>query len=242
MIYFYIILLSLSIFEAIYLFGVNEWIRVYVLIGSEWRIAFKAIKSRTVKILKNIRILSYFLVSIVFLGAAGIWFPWLQQQTSFSSYFRGDNLFTFAIALLGGLLCNKIYHADSVIRDIFSEFTLELSQNDSVKSSDMKNIILKRRNKYKEQIVLSAVGLFLGCIALICIIYAYSSSPNKSSLVGFLGLLLALGLYLFSTADEIDENTQVREINGEADEVIDGAPFGKKENMDVKKILRDKHE
>jgi len=235
-------MLFLCVFETIYLFGINEWIRGDVLTGSEWGIAFKAIKSRSIKIIKNIRILSYFFVSIVFLGAAGIWFPWLQQQTSFGSYFRGDNLFTFAIALLGGLLCNKIYHADSIIRDIFSEFTTELSQKDSVKSADMKNIILKRRKKYKEQIVLSAVGLFLGCIALICIIYAYSSSPNKSSLVGFLGLLLSLGLYLFSTADEIDENTQVREINGDADEVIDSAPFGKKENMDVKKVLRDKHE
>jgi hypothetical protein len=194
--------------EVTYLNGINYWLRDVILKDSEWDIAISAILTKCRDIIRNVRVLSYFFVSIVFLGAAGIWLPWINHATSNVHYFRGDNIFTFVVALLGGLLCNKIFHADRVIKTIFNELATILANQPEHKSRDLWKIFTNRKIEYKEQIILSAIGLFWGAISLICIIYAYSNSTQQTSLVGAIGLIMALILYLFSTAEDINESSK----------------------------------
>lgn len=220
-----------------YLFITKVWLRTFILEDSEWTLAYNAISKKKEKIFKNIRILSYFFVSMVFLGAAGVWLPWLKEGVYIDSYFRGDNIFTFALAVLGGLLCNKIFHADKVIKDIFKQLNFSFTSKDNHTSNELRLIMFDKSAEYKEQIALTAIGLFFGSISLICIIYAYATSDTKTSFVGVFGLLLALILYLFSTADEIDENTKVPELTNE---IPEPAILDSKVGDEPHKLFRDK--
>ena len=63
---------------GIVLFIVLFVIRNYLLNNNDWNVVFIGIKKKTSLIISNVRIVSYFVVSILFLGASGIWLPWLN--------------------------------------------------------------------------------------------------------------------------------------------------------------------
>ncbi|WIH22873.1 hypothetical protein [Photobacterium damselae] len=168
------------------------------------------VNKKTILIFSNIRIVSYFVVSILFLGAAGIWLPWLDSAVSFGSFFRADNIFTFVVALLGGLLCNKVFHADRIVKDIFSELKLKLDSSDEHSSSDIYGLLIRRRELYKEQLALSAVGFLIGSIALILVIIGYSENNTLNNIYSFIGFVMSLILYLYVTAEDIDDSTKFK--------------------------------
>lgn len=56
--------------------------------------------------IKKIEIFSFFIVSVCFVGGAGVWLPWITDTNP--QFLRGDNIFTYGVAILGGLLCDKL--------------------------------------------------------------------------------------------------------------------------------------
>lgn len=196
----------------------KNYLGCYMAKENEWIIVKEALLNKAIKIISNIRILSYFSISILFIGAAGIWLPWLGQNTPWESVFRSDNIFTFVVALLGGLLCNKIFHADRIVKSIFEELNEKTKNSAKHDSIELKKIITKRHAAYKEQLALSAFGLFVGAVIMVLVIVAYSNSPQQNNLWGGIGLILALFLYLFTSADDIEESTKVPEIANEDNE------------------------
>nr|WP_217993454.1 hypothetical protein [Aliivibrio wodanis] len=177
---------------------------------SEWSLAFESLVKKTTLICSNVRIISYFIVSILCLGAAGIWLPWLDKAVRFEQFFRADNIFTFVVALLGGLLCNKVFHADRIAKDIFSELKLKLDSAEHHKSSEIYALLKKRKNIYKEQLALSAIGFLIGSVALILVIIGYSEFSSLNNSYSQLGLIISLILYLYATAEDIDDSTQFK--------------------------------
>lgn len=202
---------------GIVLFIILFVIRNYLLNNNDWNVVFVGIKKKTSLIVSNVRIVSYFVVSILFLGASGIWLPWLNISTKFDSFFRADNIFTFVVALLGGILCNKVFHADRIVKDILSELKAKLDSDDTHKSSDIYEPIFKRKEIYREQLALSAFGFLVGSVALIFVVIGYSSGNELNSLSSFLGLIIALVLYLYSTADDVDDSTKFKELSEVSD-------------------------
>lgn len=64
--------------------------------------------------LNNIVLMSFFIVSVCVIGGAGVWLPWITESDP--EYFRGDNIFTYGVAILGGLLCDKLLYAKNIIQ------------------------------------------------------------------------------------------------------------------------------
>lgn len=188
-------------------------IRSAILKSNDWALVkFSTIRKVTL-IVSNVRILSYFLVSIIFVGAAGIWLPWLYDDVKYQSFFRGDNVFTFVLALLGGLLCNKVFHADRIVKDIFKDLKILLENKSTHSSDDIITILNKRKSVYREQLALSAIGFVIGSVSLVLVIIGYAGSSELNNIYSFLGMLISLLLYIFSNAEEIDDSTKVEELS-----------------------------
>ncbi|MUK68424.1 hypothetical protein [Aliivibrio fischeri] len=169
---------------------------------------------------KNIRVVSYFFVSVICVGGAGIWMPWFREDVSV--YLPGNTIFTFVFALLGTLICNRLYFQYSSIRNVKKFYE---SQSDEKGKVDKKRI-----ESYFEvldyQSIISSWGLFIGCIVLIIVTYAYAKNYTIDSISGWIGLILALTLYFIALAEDISrESSPIESSKGdeEAGEVFNNS-------------------
>lgn len=135
--------------------------------------------------LSNVVLCSYFIVSVCIVGGAGVWLPWITANNP--EYLRGDNIFTYVVAILGGLLCDRLIFA---------------------KSSSYKNtidgaIIDQAIEPY--EIRNKAIGVLLGSIALLFVSIGYVKYPSISSIYALLGLGLSLVIVLITVSTDKDK-------------------------------------
>lgn len=194
-------------------YSIGIMLRYWMMKSNDWIIVKKSLCDKSQLVISNLRVLSYFSVSILFLGGAGVWLPWLSSNTTFDSYFRGDNIFTFVLAILGGLLCNKVFNADRIVVCILDELKFKLKNNQLKNENDFSKILHAKGTLYKRQLALSAVGFFVGSLSLIFVIVGYTLNSNDNSWCGIIGLLLSLALYIFSMAEDIDESSKIQSLS-----------------------------
>lgn len=146
---------------------------------------------------KNIRVISFVLVSVAFVGGAGIWMPWLKES-EIDSWLPGSTVFTYCFALLGSIICNRLYFYTKSIRDFRSMY--EEGNDDLI------------RDYFTNQdtaSVLSAWGMLFGTIIIILISIAYANHYDSDSWIGWLGLVLSILLYLIASAEDLDKKSSV---------------------------------
>ncbi len=169
---------------------------------------------------KNIRVVSYFFVSVVCVGGAGIWMPWFREDVNV--YLPGNTIFTFVFALLGTLICNRLYFQYRSIRNVKDFYESQSNEKDKVDK--------KRIEKYFEELdhqsIISSWGLLFGCLVLIIVTYAYAKNYTIDSISGWIGLILALTLYFIALAEDINkESSPIESAKGDEDagELFDNA-------------------
>ena len=148
---------------------------------------------------KNIKVVSYSVVSVLIIGAAGIWMPWLTLD-NMKAILPGSTVFTYVLALLGSLVCNKLffhshkYNEVHCIEDSFNEDTTRESHINKIKY-------------FEKSGILSAWGILAGSLIIVLTAIAYSKSYDQDSFLGFLSLILSWILYYLATASEIRQKT-----------------------------------
>lgn len=146
----------------------------------------------------NIKVISFFSISIVFIGGGGIWLPWVRDE-QINSYFPGSNVFTFSMALLGSLICKKLFFSAKVVNELLEMF----------KSDDPRSNIDNRVRDLKKETIVSAWGMIFGAISLILVIVSYANYYDEDSIYGVLGLFFALIIYIFSETPVIERDSRV---------------------------------
>lgn len=150
---------------------------------------------------KNIRVLSYVIVSVLFVGGAGIWMPWMKEST-ITAWLPGATVFTYCFALLGSIICNRLYFYTKSLKKIRKLYKEGLSEEE----------IQKHFEAHEVDSILSAWGMIFGSLIIILITIAYSKFYSEDSLFGWLGLLLSMLLYLVASAEDLDKESSVIEV------------------------------
>ncbi|PKH07044.1 hypothetical protein [Moritella sp. Urea-trap-13] len=146
----------------------------------------------------NVRVISYILVSVVFVGGAGIWMPW-AKEAQITSWLPGSTVFTYSFALLGSIICNRLYFYTSSLKEIRSYFNQNLDDTE----------IDNRFNEYEKRSILSAWGMLLGSFIILLVTFSYAKYYASDSVVGWLGLILSILLYFFASAEDVDNSSSV---------------------------------
>lgn len=170
----------------------------------------KHFKDKVWRSFKNIRVLSYVAVSVIFVGGAGIWMPWLKE-TSVTSWLPGATVFTYSFALLGSIICNRLYFYTKSLKEIRNIYTRNGVDSATVDAH------------FEEQeigSILSAWGMIFGSLIIILITIAYSKFYNQDSIYGWVGLFLSIFLYFVVSAEDLDKDSSLGDKNKEDAEPI----------------------
>lgn len=147
---------------------------------------------------KNIRVLSYVLVSVAFVGGAGIWMPWVKEATV-NSWLPGATVFTYCFALLGSIICKRLYF-----------YTKSLSEIRSLYKKNSAEEEIQRHFQHLEVgSILSAWGMIFGSFIIILITVAYSKYYANDSIYGWVGFILSMLLYFVASAEDLDRQSSV---------------------------------
>lgn len=147
---------------------------------------------------KNIRVISYVFIAVVFVGGAGIWMPW-AKESNISTWLPGSTVFTYSFALLGTIICNRLYFYTKSLKDI------KCFYNDGSNEAEL-NL---KFEEYEKRSILSAWGMLFGCLIIILITISYSKYYDQDSIFGWLGLFLSIFLYFFASAEEVNNSSSV---------------------------------
>jgi hypothetical protein len=147
---------------------------------------------------KNIRVLSYILVSVAFVGGAGIWMPWVKAA-SVNSWLPGATVFTYCFALLGSIICNRLYFYTKSLSEIRTLY----------KNNSEEEKIQSHFQNLEEGSILSAWGMIFGSFIIILITIAYSKFYANDSIYGWVGLILSMLLYFVASAEDLDRKSSV---------------------------------
>jgi len=146
----------------------------------------------------NVRVISYVLVSVVFVGGAGIWMPW-AKESQITSWLPGSTVFTYSFALLGSIICNRLYFYTKSLKEIRSYFNKNLNEDE----------VDTHFWEYEKRSILSAWGMLLGSFIIILVTFSYAKYYSSDSIVGWLGLILSISLYFFASAEDVDNSSSV---------------------------------
>jgi hypothetical protein len=174
------------------------WVFYMVKKNSHVDILISHIKNVVWPSFKNIRVLSYVLVSVTFVGGAGIWMPWVKEA-SVDSWLPGATVFTYCFALLGSIICNRLYF-----------YTKSLSETKALYERESPEEEIQSHFQHLEDgSILSAWGMLFGSLIIILITIAYSKFYANDSIYGWLGLLLSMLLYFVASAEDLDTQSRV---------------------------------
>ncbi|MBE3667445.1 hypothetical protein BOO25_00600 [Vibrio navarrensis] len=168
--------------------------------------------SKSVKpALLNIKVVSYLFVSVLLIGGAGVWMPWIRS-TGFSAWLPGSTVFTYVFALLGTMLCNRLYFYTSQLKEVKQMI------REKREPEDIDNTFLE----FEKHSVLSAWGIMVGAIILLLVSFSYSYFYNQDSWIGWLGFLMALCLYFVSSVSDVQDKTKIEDVKDkqEAEPII----------------------
>ncbi len=162
----------------------------------DYQVLCTYLRHRILPTLFNIRVVSYSIVSVLIIGGAGIWMPWLSSNTT-SELLPGSTVFTYVFALLGSLVCNKLFFYSS--RSSINTSVPHEAKGHTSQSKDA--------DEHENNAVLSAWGILAGSIVLIMTSVVYAKNYDDTSLLGVLSLILSWVLYYAATAWEVKEKT-----------------------------------
>ncbi|RBW65353.1 hypothetical protein DS893_09655 [Vibrionales bacterium C3R12] len=148
----------------------------------------------------NIKVVSYLFVSVLLIGGAGVWMPWVRS-TSFTAWLPGSTVFTYVFALLGTMLCNRLYFYTSQLREVKQMISDNREQDE----------IDKTFLEFETHSVLSAWGIMVGAVILLLVSFSYSYFYNEDSWIGWLGFIMALCLYFVSSISDVDDKTKIED-------------------------------
>ncbi|QWV06567.1 hypothetical protein KQ246_19440 (plasmid) [Pseudoalteromonas shioyasakiensis] len=160
---------------------------------------------------KNIRVISYVAVSVLFVGGAGIWMPWVKE-VKVTTWLSGATVFTYCFALLGSIICNRLYFYTKSLKEIKNLYKKGLSEEE----------VEEHFETHEVSSILSAWGMIFGSVIIILITIAYSKYYSADSIYGWLGLLLSLLLYLVASAEDLDKDSSINDLKDkqEADPLV----------------------
>lgn len=190
--------------ELIVIFLISQDVSVFYMVvimarnNSHVDILVSHFKSNVWQSFKNIRVISYVAVSVLFVGGAGIWMPWVKE-TTISTWLSGATVFTYCFALLGSIICNRLYFYTKSLKEIKNIYKKGLSEEEIEKHFDTHEI----------SSILSAWGMIFGSLIIILITIAYSKYYSADSIYGWLGLLLSLLLYLVASAEDLNKDSSI---------------------------------
>lgn len=150
---------------------------------------------------KDIKVVSYSIVSVLFIGAAGIWLPWISQNTP-DVLLPGSTVFTYVLALLGSLVCNKLFFHSHKINEI-SHCKPTFDESASVRNDN------QIRDFFERSAILSAWGILAGGFIIVLTAIVYSKSNDQDSWLGLIALISSWILYYLATATEVKKKTEV---------------------------------
>ena len=156
------------------------------------------VKGVVVPAITNVRVVSYVLVAVVFVGGAGIWMPWVRED-QIATWLPGSTVFTYSFALLGTIICNRLYFYTKSIKEIKGYFAEDLD----------KGQLEERFQGHENRSILSAWGMLFGSLVIILITLSYSKYYSSDSYFGWIGLILALCLYFCAAAEDVIEKSSV---------------------------------
>lgn len=145
--------------------------------------------------LKDIKVISYSIVSMIVIGAAGIWIPWLWNEPGVA-LLPGGTVFTYVLALLGSLVCNKLFFHSNKLKNLVSTKGDKNEVNHSLAYIE-----------HEKSSILSAWGILAGSFIIVITAIVYSKSNNEDSLLGILALILSWVLYFLANVTEVAEKT-----------------------------------
>lgn len=147
---------------------------------------------------RNIRVISYVLIAVVFVGGAGIWMPW-AKESNITVWLPGSTVFTYSFALLGSIICNRLYFYTKSLKEIKKFYSDNLQVNE----------INIKFEEYEKKSILSAWGMLFGSLVIVLITFSYSKYYAEDSIFGWLGLLLSIFLYFCASAEEVSISSSI---------------------------------
>ncbi len=165
---------------------------------SHYEILCKYISIVVFPTLKNVKVISYSVVAVVIVGGAGIWVPWLTPGDNFV-ILSGGTVFTFVFALLGSLVCNRLYFHSEKIKNLST-----LLKDNNFDSSKFKYQLEEIENGN----VLSAWGLLAGSLIIVLTSICYAYNRESDSIIAAFSLLFSLIFYYVVTASEVSKKTE----------------------------------
>jgi len=141
--------------------------------------------------LLNIKVVTYFLIAVCCFGGAGVWVPWLDTSADVI-YLSGSNVFTFSFALLGSLLCEKLF---------FDKEGLKAKVDEAVKRNNLDEMWDNQNISDK----LYSWGMFFGAGNAMLAMLAYNFYPNETSLFNIITLVYTLVFFFFATSGYVKE-------------------------------------
>jgi hypothetical protein len=112
----------------------------------------------------------------------------------------GSTVFTYTFALLGSIICNRLYFYTKHLREVQRMY----DKNDMDEES-VKNYFLTHDRKS----IISAWGMILGSLIIVLISFAYSKFYREDSIIGWIGFILAIFLSFLTLAEEVDDDSKV---------------------------------
>ncbi|MCH2192073.1 MAG: hypothetical protein MK188_14205 [Gammaproteobacteria bacterium] len=185
---------------------------------SHYEVLYRFLRDDVVSTLKDIKVISYSVVSMIIIGAAGIWIPWLWNDSK-TAFLPGGTVFTYVLALLGSLVCNKLFFHSKKLENLIDN-----------KGEKDKKAIESELFEYEKSTILSAWGILAGSLIIVLTAIVYSKNNNEDSLLGFIALIFSWILYYMASVTEVREKTApVTKGNQEAEPIIPVVP---EENAD----------
>lgn len=207
------------IFSALITNNLNcicNWVSFMTVKNDHINVLVSHVKNVLWESFKNIRVVSYILISVVLVGGAGVWMPWLKES-SVQSWLPGATVFTYCFALLGSIICNRLYFYTKSLRELRKLY----------KGLDDGKKIEAHFEDHENGSILSAWGMIFGGVIILFISFAYAKYSSEDSLVGWLGLFLSILLYFSASAEELDNSSRVlskRKDNEEAEQIVPTEP------------------
>ncbi|GAB2664230.1 hypothetical protein [Vibrio panuliri] len=161
--------------------------------SKDLKILFDYLGDKGAQAIRNINVVTYFLLAVCCFGGAGIWVPMLAKGNDVV-YLSGANVFTFTFALLGSLLCEQLF---------FSKKDLKERIDNAIDSGRVNETWDEEMDNEK----LSSWGLFFGVINGALAVVSYNYYPNETSWVNVFTLCYSLLFFFLATSGTIIEKT-----------------------------------
>ena len=107
---------------------------------------------------RNIRVISYVLIAVVFVGGAGIWMPW-AKESNITVWLPGSTVFTYSFALLGSIICNRLYFYTKSLKEIKNFYSDNLQVNEiNIKFEEYEKMIMEKVESLPQDVKIRVVS------------------------------------------------------------------------------------